>query len=83
MHITGITDPKQLALLTAVLDDVCAAAGIGLHAPERKAAASLVMKFYWGRYCNIDDLKSAIEQAIRGEPFTQKVCGPGWPNESP
>ena len=83
MGITGITDPKQLAMLTAVLDDVCAAAGIGMHGPEREAAASLVMNFYWRGYRTIDDLKSAIEQAIRGEPFTEKVSGSGWPNESP
>ena len=66
MH-TGITNPKQLAMLVAVLDDVCAAAGIDLYSPDREAAASLVMKFYWRGYRNIDDLKSAIEKAIREE----------------
>ena len=67
MRITGIADPKQLAMLGAVLDDVCAEAGIGVHAPEREAAASLVMKFYWRGYRNVEDLKSAIEEAIREE----------------
>ena len=66
---------KQLAILVAVLDDVCAAAGIGMQTSEREAAASLVMNLYWRGYRNSDELKSAIEEAIseerfaRGEPY--------------
>ena len=75
MRIAGIADPKQLAILVAVLDDVCAAAGIGMQTSEREAAASLVMNLYWRGYRNSDELKSAIEEAIseerfaRGEPY--------------
>ena len=65
MHSLGSRNAKQLAILIAVLDDVCGAAGIGMHAPEREAAASLVMNFYWPGYRSTDDLKSAIEEVMR------------------
>ena len=71
MHIAGIADPKQRAILVAVLDDVCAAAGIDMQTSEREAAASLVMNLYWRGYRNSDELKSAIEEAISGERFAR------------
>ena len=77
MPITEIADPKQLAILNAVLDDVCAAAGIDMHAPEREAAASLVMKFYWNGYRTTDELKLAIEEArerLEAKPPSQLPC---------
>ena len=36
-----------------------------MHSPEREAAASLVMNFYWRGCRTTDELKSAIEKAIR------------------
>jgi hypothetical protein len=45
MPFTGILDPGQLAIITAVLDEYCRQAGIATDHPEREALAHRVLTF--------------------------------------
>jgi hypothetical protein len=67
MPFRDILEPEQLAILTAVLDDICAAAGIEPHCPERENVAGLVMHFYGRGYRTADELQAALEEAMRDE----------------
>jgi hypothetical protein len=61
MPFRHILEPEQLAILAAVLDDICAAAGIELQCPEREYVAGLVMHFYGRGYRTADALRAALE----------------------
>ena len=67
MPLTGIVDPTQLAMLTAVLDDVCRAAGIEQSTVEREQVAGLVMYFYGRGYQSAEGLQAALDAAMREE----------------
>ena len=69
MPFTAIADPQQRAILTAVLDDVCMAAGIDRDGLERDEAANLVMQFYGKGNRTADQLLAAFHQAMRAERF--------------
>jgi hypothetical protein len=64
MPFRDILEPEQLAILSAVLDDICAAAGIEQQCPEREDVAGLVMHFYGHGYRTADELRAALEEAM-------------------
>jgi hypothetical protein len=67
MPLRHTLEPEQLAILTAVLDDICSAAGIEPQCPEREYVAGLVMHFYGRGYRTADELRAALEEAMRDE----------------
>jgi hypothetical protein len=68
MHLDRIIDPEQLAILTAVLGDICLAAGIEPQSTEREEVASLILHFYGSGYRTTDELKAALDRAMRELP---------------
>lgn len=68
MHLDRVVDPELLAVLTAVLDDVCLAVGIEPHSPEREEVASLILHFYGSGHRTTDELKAALDRAMRELP---------------
>jgi hypothetical protein len=68
MHLDRSVHPEQLAILAAVLDDVCLAAGIEQHSPEREEVASLIMHLYGSGFRTPDELKAALDNAMRELP---------------
>ena len=66
MPFIGVPN-ENLATLVAVLDDVCAAAGIDLQSPERQDVAAMVMQFYWRGYRTADGLRQALDEAMARE----------------
>ena len=67
MPFREIFDPGQLAILTAVLDDICRAAGIQPHAPEHEKMAALLLRFYGRGYDSPSALKAALNEVMREE----------------
>ena len=67
MAFRDVFDPGQLAILTAVLDDICRAAGIQQHTREREDVAALLLHFYGRGYDSPGALKAALDDAIREE----------------
>jgi hypothetical protein len=67
MPFRDVIDPEQLAMLNAVLNDICHDAGIEPDSPEREEVAYLMMRFYWGGYTTADQLKAALDNAMRQE----------------
>ena len=65
MPFTGIADPAQRAILIAVLGEVCLAAGIDPQSPEGDEAASFIMKFYGRGHRTANELRAALNKAIR------------------
>ena len=65
MPFTGISDPVQRLALIALLEEICLAAGIEPQSPERDEAANFVMKFYRSGHRTADELRSAMNKAIR------------------
>ena len=63
MPFRDITDPDELAMLTAVLGDLCHDAGIEPDSPEREEAAYMMMRFYWSGFRTADQLKAALDRA--------------------
>ena len=61
MPFRDILDPEQFAILTGVLDDICAVAGIEPQCPEREYVAGLV------GYRTADALRTALDDAMRDE----------------
>jgi hypothetical protein len=67
MPFREIFDPGQLAILTAVLDDICRAAGIQPHTPEHEKTAALLLRFYGRGYDSPSALKAALNEVMREE----------------
>ena len=65
MPFSEIRDAQQLAVLLAVLDDICEAAGIEPHSPESEDAAGLLMHLHRIGCHTADDLKSTLEEVTR------------------
>jgi hypothetical protein len=65
MPFREIADPEQLATLTAVLNEICLAAGIELHSPESEDAAGLLMHLHRIGCHTADDLKTTLEVVTR------------------
>ena len=62
-------EPDQLAILIAVLDDVCRAAGIPQNSLEREDVAMLVMHCYGRGFRNADELRAALDKAMQEEGY--------------
>ena len=69
MPFRDIADPEQLAMLTAVLNDICDEAGIEPGSDEHEEAAYLVMRFYWAGYRTADQLSTALHKAMGWERY--------------
>ena len=69
MPFRDIADPEKLAMLTAVLNDICHEAGIEPGSEEREEAAYLVMRFYWAGCSTADQLKAALHKAMGWERY--------------
>ena len=65
MPFREIADPEQLATLTAVLNEICLAAGIELHSPESEDAAGLLMHLHRIGCHTADDLKTTLKEVTR------------------
>jgi hypothetical protein len=68
MYLDRIVNAEQLAILAAVLDDVCLAAGIEQYSPEREEVASLIMHLYGSGYRSAEELKAALDSAMTELP---------------
>ena len=62
-----IADPEQRAVLSAVLNDICLAAGIDPQSPESNVSAGLLMHLYRIGCHTAVDLKNAFEATRRQE----------------
>jgi len=60
MAFSGIVDSRQLAALTAALDDICRQAGLEPGSPECDDAASFIMRLYWNGHRTPEGLKAAL-----------------------
>ena len=67
MPVSGIAEPEQLAVLTAVLDEICMAAGIEPDSPEREDAALLLIRLYWDGHRTAGGLMSAFATQVNQE----------------
>ena len=65
MPFRCVADPNQRAMLTALLDEVCLAAGIEPQGPEGEEAANFIMKFYARGHRTANELRTAVNEAIR------------------
>jgi hypothetical protein len=72
MPFRDIFDPGQLAILTAVLDDICRADGIQPRSPEHEDLAALLLHFYSRGYDSPGALKAALSEAMREAPRSAK-----------
>jgi hypothetical protein len=63
MPFKDVVDPEQRAVLTAVLNDICLAAGTDPQSPESNDSAGLLMHLYRIGSHTADDLKDALEAA--------------------
>jgi hypothetical protein len=61
MTFRNMPDPERRAILTAVLDDVCAAAGIEPQSQEGEEAADLILHLYGCGYQTADGLKAMFD----------------------
>jgi hypothetical protein len=62
-----IADPAQRAVLSAVLGDICLAAGIDPRGSEGNDSAGLLMHLYRVGCHTADDFRDALEAARRQE----------------
>ena len=67
MPFRHILDPEHRAILTAVLDDICAAAGIEPQSPEGEEVANLILHLYGCGYQTADGLKAMFEGQMDDE----------------
>jgi len=67
MAFRDIFDPGQLAILTAVLDDICRANGIQPHSREHEDTAALLLHLYGRGYHSPGALKAAVNEVMRDE----------------
>ena len=67
MPFKDIVDPKQRAVLTAVLNDMCLAAGIDPQSTESRDATGLLIHLYRIGCHTAVELKDALEAARREE----------------
>jgi hypothetical protein len=67
MPFSRIADPDQAQILSAALDELCRDAGIRPATPERREAASFIMRLYWHGHRTPDKLRSAINVAMGRE----------------
>lgn len=67
MPFREIPDPAQVAVLTAVLDDVCSVAGIEPDSPEREDAACLIARLFWEGNRSAEELRAAVACRLERE----------------
>ena len=67
MPFTRIADPAQRAILCALLDEICLAAGIEHDSSDREDVACMVMRFYQRGYHTAEELRAALEEAMQDE----------------
>ena len=65
MPFNEITDEGQLAVLMAVLEEICLAAGIKPQSPECEDAAGLLMHLHRIGCHSAEDLKSTLYEVTR------------------
>jgi hypothetical protein len=65
MPFNDIDDPQQLAVISAVLDEICLAAGIEPRSPESEDAAGLLMHLHRIGCHTADELKTTFEDVAR------------------
>jgi hypothetical protein len=65
MPFDDIAEPEQLAILVAVLDEICLAAGIKPESPESKDAAGLLMHLHRVGCHTADELKTTFQKVTR------------------
>ena len=61
MPFRHILEPEHQAILTAVLDDVCAATGIERHSAEGEELAHLILHLYGSGYQTAAGLKAMLD----------------------
>lgn len=64
MRFSGIADPKQLAVLTALLNDICTAAGIEPHSDVREDIAGVLLDLYQNGHSSADELRAALNPTL-------------------
>jgi len=60
-----VADPEQRAVLLAVLNDICRAAGIDSQSPEGKDSAALLMHLYRIGCHTADEFRDGLEAMRR------------------
>ena len=61
MAFKDIADPEQIATLSAVLNEICLAAGIQPQSPESEDAAGLLLHLHRIGCHTAEELKAALE----------------------
>lgn len=62
MPFSGIVDASELAMLTGVLEDYCAAHGIEPSSPARLDAGYFLISLYENGVRTAEDLKAELDQ---------------------
>ena len=65
MPFRDISDPDQLATLSAVLNDLCLAAGIEPESPESRDAAGLLVHLHRIGCRTTDEFKATLERVTQ------------------
>ena len=60
MPYSGVVEPEQLAMLTAVVEAYCKENGIDPTGDEREEVARLVMKLYCRGIANAEELRTVL-----------------------
>jgi len=73
MSFESIADPEHRAVLSQVLDEVCASAGIETQSPEGEEAADLLLHLYGCGYQTADGLKAMFEGQMEERNAAKKI----------
>ena len=67
LPFSSISDPGQVAVLTAVLKDICSAAGIEPDSTDADDVAQLIVRAFWDGHHTAEELRQAIARRVEKE----------------
>jgi hypothetical protein len=73
MPFSSIVDPGRSAVLSQVLDEVCASASIDTRSPEGEEAAELLLHLYACGYQTAEELKAMFEGKMEERNAANKI----------
>ncbi|WP_095087811.1 hypothetical protein [Mesorhizobium sophorae] len=60
MHVNGVVEPDQLAMLTTILEEHCQSCGIPADSLDRENLAARIVTLFMSGMTGLDDLKRAL-----------------------
>lgn len=69
MPFRDVADPEQIAMLKAVLNDICHDAGFEPGSDEYDDVAYMVMRFYWAGCRTERQLKTVLHKGMGWERY--------------